>query len=211
MITTIRSAAAVMLLLFALAACSASAAGPSGVASLESEAPANASAEPSASLSPEDAQLAFAECMRDHGIDMPDPETTGGGGGGAVRIGGRGENPEEFQAAMEECNEFLEAAGNFRGEPDPEQFDKMLEFAQCMRENGIDMPDPQQGGGIRIQRNDDGNVTNGEGVIDPESPEFQAAEEACRPILGDDFGPRVQSGSGSDSGPTNDSAPEPAD
>jgi hypothetical protein len=87
----------------------------------------------------------------------------------------------------------------------------MLEFAQCMREHGIDMPDPQQGGGIRIQRNSDGNVTNGEGVIDPESPEFQAAEEACRPILGDDVRPRVQSGSGSDSGPTNDSAPESAD
>jgi hypothetical protein len=185
MITTIRSVAAVVLLLSALAACSANAAEPSGVASLESESPANASAEPSASLSPEDAQLAFAECMRDHGIDVPDPETGGGGGGGAVRIGGRGENPEEFQAAMEECNEFLEAAGNFRGEPDPEQFDRMLEFAQCMRENGIDMPDPQAGGGIRIQRNDNGNVTNGAGEIDPESPEFQAAEEACRPILGD--------------------------
>jgi hypothetical protein len=211
MFTPLRSAAAVLLLLSALAACSANAAGPSGVASLESDAPtADESAEPSASLDPEAAQLAFAQCMRDHGIDMPDPETNGGGGGGAVRIGGRGENREEFEAAMEECSKFLEQAGNFRGEPDPEMLDKMVEFAGCMREHGIDMPDPNADGGIMIQRNANGDTTNGSGAdIDPESPEFQAAEEACRPILGDDFGPRTDEGSGGN-GPSVQSGSEPA-
>jgi hypothetical protein len=211
MLTPIRSSAAVLLLVFTLAACSANAAGPSGVASIESDAPAaDGSAEPSASLDPEDAQLAFAECMREHGIDVPDPETSGGGGGGTVRVGGRGDNREEFQAAMEACEEFLEAAGNFRREMDPEMLDKMVEFAGCMREHGIDMPDPNADGGIMIQRNDDGNVSSSAGDIDPESPEFQAAEEACRPILGDDFGPRNDSGPGSDSGPSVETAPEPA-
>jgi hypothetical protein len=210
MFTTIRSAAAVLLLLSTLVACSANAAAPDGVASLASDAPgANASAAPSASLDPEAAQLAFAECMRDQGIDMPDPETSGGAGGGSVRIGGAGEDRDKFQAAMEECDHFLEQAGSFRGEMDPEMLDKMVEFAGCMREHGIDMPDPQADGGIMIQRNDDGNVTNGSGAnIDPESEEFQQAQEACQPILGDDFGPRTDSSGPGGDGPSVQSAPD---
>lgn len=208
MFTSIRSAAAVLLLLASLAACSAPTATPDGVASLASDSPAaDGSAEPSASLDFEAAQLAFAECMRDHGIDMPDPDTAGGAGGGSVQIGGRGEDRDEFQAAMEDCDQFLEQAGNLRGETDPEMLDKMVEFAQCMRENGIDMPDPQADGGIMVQRSADGNVSSSAGDIDPSSPEFQAAEEACRPILGDDFGPRIESGPGG-GGPSVQSAPD---
>ena len=212
MLTTIRMAAAVLLLLLTMAACSANAAAPDGVATLESAAPgAESSAEPSASLDPEAAQLAFAECMRDHGIDMPDPETSGGAGGGAVRIGGGGEDRDEFQAAMEDCDHFLEQAGAFRGEMDPEMLDRMVEFAQCMREHGIDMPDPNADGGIMIQRNDNGSATNGNGVnIDPESEEFQAAQEACRPILGDDFGPRTDSRGPGGTGPSVQAAPDEA-
>ena len=214
MFTPFRSAAALLLLLSALTACSANAAAPNGVASLETDAPAaDGSATPSASLDPEAAQLAFAECMRDHGINMPDPETSGGAGGGAVQIGGRGENRDEFQAALEDCEQFLEQAGSFRGEPDPEMLDKMLEFAGCMREHGIDMPDPNSDGGITFQRNADGDsdsrISSSAGDIDPTSPEFQAAQEACRPILGDDFGPRNESSEGG-SGPSVQTGPEPA-
>jgi hypothetical protein len=91
--------------------------------------------------------------------------------------------------------------------------DRMLDFAACMREHGIPMPDPNTDGGIMIQRNDNGTVTNGDDVLDPSSPEFQEAQEACQPILGDDLpggGPSVQSGSGNDSGGRVEIAPEPA-
>jgi hypothetical protein len=49
--------------------------------------------------------LAFAECMREHGIDFPDPQFDGG----AVMVGGPGIDPEdpEFQAAQEACGELL--------------------------------------------------------------------------------------------------------
>jgi hypothetical protein len=209
---SIRSAAAGVLLLTALAACSASPASTDGVATLESAAPAGASAEPSASLAPEDAMLAFAECMRDQGIDMPDPETASGpgGGGGAIAFGAAGGDQEKFQVAMEECDEFLEQARGVRGEIDPEQLDRMLEFAGCMREHGIDMPDPNADGGMIIRRSDDGRVTNSASGIDPSSPEFQEAQEACQPILGGDFGPRTQTGPGGDSGPSVNIDPEPA-
>jgi hypothetical protein len=130
MITSIRNATAGLMLLIALTACSANAGGPSGVATLASAAPdAAASAEPSASLDPEAARLAFAECMRDHGIDMPDPETAGGPGGGAFAFGTRDGNAEEFEGALDACDHFLGQAVGERQEMDPEMQDRMLEFA----------------------------------------------------------------------------------
>jgi hypothetical protein len=201
MISTIRSAAAGLLLMTALAGCGVAAA-PSGVASLASQGTsADPSAAPSASLDPEAAQLEFAKCMREHSVDMPDPETDGGGG---VNIQVRGEGDrKDMEAAMDACNHFLEDAGAFRGQLDPAQLDKMVEFATCMREQGIDMPDPNADGGITFGKGgDDGPSSNG---IDPTSDEFKTAEEACRPILGD-FGP----GGGPDSGPVLNGEKAPA-
>ena len=213
MIATIRSAAAGLLLLTMLTACSANAAGPSGVATLESAAPNAASAEPSASLDPDAARLAFAECMREHGVDMPDPETASGPGGGAFAFGTRDGDPEEFEGALDACDHFLDQAVGERREIDLEMQDRMLEFASCMREHGIPMPDPNTDGGIMIQRNDDGTASSGDDQFDPSSPEFQEAQEACQPILGDDLpggGPRTQTGSGDDSGGRVEIAPDEA-
>ena len=46
--------------------------------------------------------LAHAECMREHGVDMPDPVFEGGGG---VRQRGPDENvpPEKVEAAQKAC------------------------------------------------------------------------------------------------------------
>jgi hypothetical protein len=121
-----------------------------------------------------DAVVAFAECMREHGIDMPDPQINGDGGI-AIAIEGTPGNEAEMEAAQEACEPIME---NARGdmEVDPEQEAEMqaqlLEFAECMREHGIDMPDPQfQGDGRVLNRMDED--------VDPESDEFQAASEAC--------------------------------
>ncbi|MBO8201730.1 hypothetical protein JW613_26035 [Streptomyces smyrnaeus] len=63
------------------------------------------------------------------------------------------------------------------------QFDKALEYAQCMRDNGVkDFPDPkQEGGGVRI---------GGSGV-DRGSAAFKEAEQACR-----DKAPQMDGGKG---------------
>jgi hypothetical protein len=200
-------AAASLLLVAVLAACSSAGAAPSGVASLESPgASAEASAAPSASLDPETAQLEFAKCMRDHGIDMPDPETAPGGGF-TQRIEVGKDDAEKMQAAQEACDHFLDQAGGPRGELDPAQLDKLVEFAQCMREHGVDMPDPTADGkgGIFFRSNSGSAGSGPDNVtsdgIDPESPEFQAAQEACGSILGTDGGPRFQGGPASQTGP----------
>jgi hypothetical protein len=183
----------------ALAACSAGAA-PSGVATLQSPGAGEPtpSASPSASLDPETARLEFARCMRDHGIDLPDPGS--GGVSGPITIGGNGPDAEKMQTAMEACNSILGDAFGAPAQIDPEMQDKMLEFAKCMRDNGVDFPDPDfSGGGGRIS-------VGGPGGIDPSSKDFQAAQEACQSILGE-FGPQINGGpgggpGGGDTGPS---------
>jgi hypothetical protein len=154
------------------------------VASLEDDSSATTAAESpdgSAPDSPEDAQeaaLEFAKCMREHGIDMPDPQFDSAGGRGAVTIGINGDpNDADFQEAQEACGDLMGAmAGSFTPPDSEEQArfeEAMLDYAACMREHGVDFPDPQMNGGL---------VRIGEG-IDPDDPDFAAADEACRDEL----------------------------
>jgi hypothetical protein len=50
----------------------------------------------------------------------------------------------------------------------------MVAFARCMREHGIDMPDPT-GDGLVLRRDDGGRG----GGPDPSSEKFREAEKAC--------------------------------
>jgi hypothetical protein len=165
------------------AATSAGSSPPPDATSSES-APPDGSEIETLSSDPEEAALDYVECMRDHGIDMPDPQP---GGGILVQQGedGDGEaaaapvfDDEGFEAADTECQKYMEAAFGAM-EIDPEQQaemeENMLEYAQCMRDHGIDMPDPQFDGDgrVAIQIGD----PDGEERMDQE--EFEAANEAC--------------------------------
>lgn len=88
-------------------------------------------------------QLDYAECMRGEGIDLPDPTS---GSGGLTSSSSTTADPEAMAAASEKCYDEL-------GEPpamSPEEqaaadegFLKWAkEAAECYRENGYDMPDP---------------------------------------------------------------------
>ena len=202
------------LLAAVLAACSGGGATPSGVATLDdpeaSTVPA-ASGSAAPSVAPADAMLAFAKCMREHGVDMPDP-VVNADGGMTVSIGAEGGKPidtKTMQAADEACKHLMPARPD--GGPTqmtPEQQDAMLAFAKCMREHGVNMPDPEFGnGGTKV-------TIGGEGIAF-DSPTFKAADEACRSIMPDAMpgfvsggagGPSV-SGSGPDSGGTTTTGP----
>ena len=95
---------------------------------------------------PQEAALDFARCMREHGIDMPDPEVDdtgrirvriGAGGPG----GGARPDPRKLEAAQEACGGLM-GGGDGDRQLDPAARDAMVAFARCMREHGIDMPDP---------------------------------------------------------------------
>lgn len=136
----------------------------------------------------EEELIDWVECMRDEGIDVPDPQVDadgnltlgpglGGGGGGGEQV-----DPEAVQDAMEVCGEVPQSA--FGGEqPDQTEIqDTLLEFARCMRENGYDMPDPDFSGGSTV------NLTEVFGDIDTSDPAFQEAAEACEDVLGGGLG-----------------------
>jgi hypothetical protein len=145
--------------------------------------------------------LAFARCMREHGVDMPDP-VIGANGGMTTTIGGPGSkqlDPKVVQAANEACKALMpKNLGPGGGELTAEQKDAMLDFAKCMRDHGVDMADPDfSGGGFSIQ------IASGDGKtgISPDDPIFKAADQACRSImekampgLGTPGGPVTQQG-----------------
>ena len=158
---------------FAAALLAASALGLAGCGG-DDEAPA---ASQSAESKAREAQLKFAECMREHGIDFPDPKEDGPG---LVKIG-EDESPEELRAAEKACEKFRQAIKPPElTEAQQQEFKKRaLEHAQCMREHGIDFPDPtfSEDGGA--------NIRLGPGRVDPDDDDFKAAEKECAGKLGD--------------------------
>ena len=176
------------------AACGGSGSGSNGVASIKTASDTSSDSDSAGNdkdkkeTSPEDAMLAFARCMREHGIDMPDPDTSGGNGvvtfsASAVGEGGQ-LDPEsnKFEEANEACKDLMGDAGpqNMSPEQQQEMQDQALAFSRCMREHGVNMPDPTFGGKGEMMMKigpDDG--------LDPEDPKFQDAQQAC----GSAFGP----------------------
>jgi hypothetical protein len=114
----------------------------------------------------------YSECMRKNGVpEFPDPVD------GRLMLKaqkGSGLDPSspEFQQAQQACRS-LAPSGNAKGGPQSAEVQEQAQrFSACMRENGVpDFPDPDvSGGGIKITG------------VNPESPQFQSALEACRDL-----------------------------
>jgi hypothetical protein len=147
---------------------------------------------------PEQAALKFAKCMREHGVNMPDPQVSADGGGTRVTFSQKaGDNPRTLDSAQKACARYMRAAAP---EISPEQQEKMrdaaLKFARCMRAKGIDVPDPtfNKDGGTLIR------VGGGKGPgNDPSrNPRFQEAQQECSKLMP---GPKGERGDGPGGGP----------
>jgi hypothetical protein len=114
----------------------------------------------------------FAACMRQNGEpSFPDPNAHG-----QITVSGIDPGSAQFQHAQQACRKLMPHGGT----PSPAQQALMrssaLAFSACMRAHGEpNFPDPQFGPGgnvsIRIGRN---------GGLDPQLPQFQAAQKACQ-------------------------------
>jgi hypothetical protein len=144
-----------------------------GVASLSGANKPTATTTVGGGKDPRQAALDFARCMRQHGIDMPDPKFNGNGitQEFKARPGQRGPDDPKFKAAQQACKKYLPNGGQ-PTKPNPQEQQQMLAFARCMRQHGINIPDPKPGGGIEIQ--------GGPGGVNPDSPTFKAAQQACQ-------------------------------
>ncbi len=141
-------------------------------------------------LTPEQAQLAFEQCLEDKGIQAsfgsPDGESISGGAIGdgdgeaqMIEIDGRSdESFDEFEAAMDECGALLgDAFGDFDMSPEQEaaMADAELAFGECMREQGFPIETAGEGGGISFQIESDPN--------DPDGTGFEAALDECEKVF----------------------------
>ena len=128
----------------------------------------------------EAAAIAYAECMREHGFDWPDPVLTEQGWD--IRTP-EGIDPDsnEFEVAQEECDRVYRAAlpdvdvspeDRARLENEMEQ---MLVFAACMRDQGIDFPDPQF---------EEDGISGPAGPMDGDWDSFEKARTTCEEETG---------------------------
>jgi hypothetical protein len=115
--------------------------------------------------------LAYAQCMRDQGItNFPDPDSEGNLSIDGDTLGVDPQSPQ-FEAAEEAC-EYLNPPPPASEQPDID-LDAMLEYAQCMRDEGISaFPDPNAEGGFELGD-----------AVGIDSPQFEAADEACKHLL----------------------------
>jgi hypothetical protein len=135
----------------------------------------------------EQALLDWVECMRDEGVDVPDPEVDADGNmrmpGMRVTADANGPSIEE---AQETCGQIPSPPGGGGGRRDESELeDAALEYAQCMRDHGIDMPDPEvDGGRVTFGGGPGGGAGGGGGgPMDQDDPAVQEAQEACEDIL----------------------------
>lgn len=108
--------------------------------------------------------LAFAKCMRAHGMPgFPDPNSNG-----QFSLAGINRNSPQARRAFETC-------GSTGGSTGPGQqardIARGLKFARCMRAHGVtNFPDPNPNGQNSVQ-------------VNGQNPLFQQALTACRPLL----------------------------
>jgi len=117
---------------------------------------------PSDNASTDDSEqraLQFARCMRDHGVDIPDPQVSKGGGGGnfSFRVGGpgakggRGPDPQRVQGAMSACRKYMPNGGKPPSAAQQQEMrDRALRFSRCMRAHGVLHPDPDSAGNFHL-------------------------------------------------------------
>ena len=100
-------------------------------------------------VSIEDAQLLLARCLRENGYDIKDPKNDESLRSvlQPVFLAADQKGREEFQETIQTCAEDnnipLGRSADFENpEAVADSLDTQLEFAQCLRENGIEIEDP---------------------------------------------------------------------
>lgn len=195
---TVAAAVALGTTVLALAGAAACGRSPAGNGIASAGGTRSATPHPTTSVDRVEQGREFAQCMRDHGVDMPDPQTADGGSGdgGGLRITVTGGPNSNADAAMEACKDKL-PNGGVPPSMSPEQQEQLRQFAQCMRDHGVDMPDPDpNSGGLRISQS--GGPQGGMG---PDDPTFKAAQDACKDKLPGANGGTVTNDSGGAGGP----------
>jgi hypothetical protein len=127
--------------------------------------------------------LAYANCMRSHGVpNFPDPNSQGAFQIQPVQIHNGVKTVSRdlvasspaFQAAERVCGSFGSAGRQVTATQEKQEFQLTLKAAKCMRANGVpNYPDPKW-----LDGSIDGNY-NPSDNINPDSPTFLKAARKC--------------------------------
>jgi hypothetical protein len=126
--------------------------------------------------------LAYASCMRSHGVpDFPDPSGSTGISKEANIKATREVGRSRAEAAERDCRDLLPAGSSLSGQPrqtiTAQQQQYYLKAAACMRSHGItDFPDPSFANGeVQFRRLED--------LVDIHSTQFTLALHTCQKLI----------------------------
>jgi hypothetical protein len=117
--------------------------------------------------------VAYSACMRSHGVpNFPDPDENGRL---LVKGGVDGMNTPQGRKAAQACAHLQPNGGRPSAAQETKDLQAFLTYARCMRSHGVPrFPDPKPGRGLQIGPNVG---------VDPSTPQFQAAQAACRKVV----------------------------
>lgn len=123
--------------------------------------------------------ISFARCMRSHGVQMPDPFHRAGHSGLSVDIP---PHTPATAAGYRACQHFIQpvVAAKQAGAQSraARHLPALTRYAQCMRGHDISMLDPTPDGELNL-----GRVRGITSSFGRYSPQFRAADRACRHLL----------------------------
>ncbi|WP_173316360.1 hypothetical protein [Streptomyces fulvorobeus] len=160
----VRALALAAVLALASAACGEDS-GSSGVASAGEDRQETSSASATPTGSRQDQLVGFARCMRENGVEIPDPAP----GEENVQLPAGTKGDSRTQAALAECQRLL--GGGAKDTTDSTAQDRAVELAECLRGKGLDVADPEPGKPLQLS----GAAGN---------PEAREAITACRTAVG---------------------------
>jgi hypothetical protein len=128
--------------------------------------------------------LAFARCMRSHGIhNWPDPNRDGQFSKADTTLQKLAVTQSQLQTAQRACQHLYPGDGLSQQAEDQKMLTAMLNFARCMRAHGVNWPDP-------LAESDPGqpntpgfprNMPN----INQNAPQVKHAMKACQHTMAD--------------------------
>ena len=127
---------------------------------------------------PADRAVAFAQCMRQHGVQVSDPKQSGG-----VNFTGNVDQGT-LNAAEQACAKYDIKRG-VSGESAAEQ-DRNLKLAKCLRQHGLNVPDPRPGQGLMIGSgtgSGSGAGSGGSGSLSQRVPSNGVSEQQLQQIV----------------------------
>lgn len=134
---------------------------------------------PESTTSHQQKEIAYAKCLRSHGV--PGVREPGNGASIINALGSGGPEPgatPQFRAAQKACNDLLPPGGEPSPQMQKQAEERGLKFAVCMHSHGEpNFPEPSAGSGSHSRISPGSSIDQG-------SPQFKAATKACLRLFG---------------------------